>query len=805
MLSSNDKRILLAIAEVATPAGKNVPVPSAATLEGAQAVLDHLGPGVARGYRLLLRALDLAAVPIAGRRLGSLEPEPRLRVLSALHEGSTYWGVRAVVSPLKMAQARHPAVAEAVGAAPSPRLAVLGETPRWQAQVVDARELGDEELEVDAVVVGTGAGGAPLAKALAGAGYAVLMLEEGGHFTRRDFGGDPVDMHRRLYRDRGLTMSLGNAMIPIPMGNTVGGSTTVNSGTCFRAPDRVLSRWQSEQGLAELGPGSLDPYFERVERMLEVAPAEAKTLGGVASLIAKGCEALGYAHGALPRNAPGCDAQALCCYGCPTDAKRSTNVSYVPAALERGAMVYTHARVVEVLTEGRRAVGVVAQTQRADGSQGRITVRAKAVVLSCGTTYTPALLLKQGLANSSGQLGRNLTIHPASYSWALGEEPVRGWAEIPQGYGVEQFVDEGIRYEGGFVPLPVAAAFYGAIGRPWTDMVERFDHLAQFGFMIADTSRGRVTAAAGGRPRITYWLNDADRLKIIRGHAILARVYLAGGAREVYPGMRHFDLLRTEDDVRRLEVEGPAKLKAHHFDLSAFHPLGTCRMGSDPSDSVVGPSHESHDLTGLFISDGSTVSGPLGVNPQVTIMAMSERASEFVARRIDQSIERPLVSVPSVSERISFSETMTGSCELTEGDDAGREVAISFQVHVSLPEGEASLLSALARGGPWRLAGTLDWGGLAEAVPCEGTLLMRPLKGESALVYDLRFVADDGRRYSLHGEKNTSLLRPLRGMTTLFTEVRRDEDDVVVARGVLRFELADLAPWLASWRLGSAA
>jgi hypothetical protein len=269
--------------------------------------------------------------------------------------------------------------------------------------------------------------------------------------------------------------------------------------------------------------------------------------------------------------------------------------------------------------------------------------------------------------------------------------------------------------------------------------------------------------------------------------------------------MRHFEILRNESDVQRLESEGPAKLKAHHFDLSAFHPLGTCRMGPDPSSSVVGQGHETHDLTGLFVVDGSTVSGPLGVNPQITIMAMSERASEFVARRIDQPIERPLSSVPNVPERVSFTETMTGSCELSEGADAGREVAISFQVQASLPEDAAGLVAAIRRGGPWRLAGSLDWEGLAEAAPCEGTLLMRPLRGDAALVYDLSFVAADGRRYALHGQKNYSLLRPVTGMTTLFAEVRREEDGAVVARGVLRFELSDLRPWLASWRRGAAA
>jgi choline dehydrogenase-like flavoprotein len=103
----------------------------------------------------------------------------------------------------------------------------------------------------------------------------------------------------------------------------------------------------------------------------------------------------------------------VCCFGCPTDAKRSTNVSYVPAALTHGAMLYCNARVKRVLLEGGRAVGVVAGATGTNGSAKKITVRARAVVLACGTMHTPALLLRQGIASSSGQLGRHLTIHHA--------------------------------------------------------------------------------------------------------------------------------------------------------------------------------------------------------------------------------------------------------------------------------------------------------------------------------------------------------------------------------------------------------
>ena len=167
-------------------------------------------------------------------------------------------------------------------------------------------------------------------------GHAVLIVEEGAHYTRADFNGRATDMMQKMYRQGGLTVSVGNTVIPIPIGKGVGGTTLINAGTCLRVPDRVLDHWRDDFGLTDFTPEMLGAYYEEVERFLEVAPSSKEALGAAGVLIAKGCDALGYSHHPLPRNAPGCDGQGLCCFGCPTDAKRSTNISYIPAALQKG-------------------------------------------------------------------------------------------------------------------------------------------------------------------------------------------------------------------------------------------------------------------------------------------------------------------------------------------------------------------------------------------------------------------------------------------------------------------------------------
>src|SRR5262249_28313288 len=159
-------------------------------------------------------------------------------------------------------------------------------------------------------------------------------------------------------------------------------------------PDRVLHKWQHELGLNELGPDRLAPYFERVEEVLGVEQAKAELMGGNGRVIARGCEALGFTrHGPLRRNAPACDGQGVCCFACPTDAKRSTNVSYSPLALRAGAEVFSGAKMTRIIVDGGRARGVVATT--ANGHT--LTVRARRVVIACGSIMTPIVLAAQGL------------------------------------------------------------------------------------------------------------------------------------------------------------------------------------------------------------------------------------------------------------------------------------------------------------------------------------------------------------------------------------------------------------------------
>jgi choline dehydrogenase-like flavoprotein len=164
------------------------------------------------------------------------------------------------------------------------------------------------------------------------------------------------------------------------------------------------------------------------------------------------------------------------------------------------------------------------------------------------------------------------------------------------------------------------------IGPELVRLAESFDRVASFGFLVEDTSRGSVHGLRG-QPVIRYWLSDRDVSHIKRGLDVLAQIFFAAGARRVHFPVAGFDVLGADD----LPAFRRARLRPWDLDLSAYHPLGTARMGRDPASSVVGPDHELHDVAGLYVVDGSAVPTALGVNPQITIMALATRAAEKIA------------------------------------------------------------------------------------------------------------------------------------------------------------------------------
>jgi choline dehydrogenase-like flavoprotein len=202
---------------------------------------------------------------------------------------------------------------------------------------------------------------------------------------------------------------------------------------------------------------------------------------------------------------------------------------------------------------------------------------------------------------------------------------------IPQSYAVDEFADEGLMLEGASVPPSTAAVGIWSIGKDFVDLMESYRRMALFGFMIQDHSRGRVLPGRHGSPLIVYDMSREDALRMQRGIEIASEIFLAAGAKRVYPFVTGQHAIDSQKDLDTLRAR---RLRPGDFEVTSYHPLGTCRMGADPARSVLTPDHQTRDVRHLYVVDGSAIPSSLGVNPQMTIMAMALRAAEIIHDRL---------------------------------------------------------------------------------------------------------------------------------------------------------------------------
>ena len=232
-----------------------------------------------------------------------------------------------------------------------------------QVHALDAAETEETTVECDVVVVGTGAGGAVVGRELADRGLAVVFVEEGDFKQRDEFDGGSVKAMRQFHR---ATFSVGNVAMPIFVGRMVGGSTAINGATCFRTPKWVLDEWCERLGTDAFSEEAMAPSFERVEQVLDVAPPRRSSTPAPSPRSWRAV-ATGWAGATSPSTAtrPTATGRGFCDFGCRREAKRSTQISYLPPAFEEAAPSSSPGPPsARVTIEGGKAVGVEADLRR---------------------------------------------------------------------------------------------------------------------------------------------------------------------------------------------------------------------------------------------------------------------------------------------------------------------------------------------------------------------------------------------------------------------------------------------------------
>jgi choline dehydrogenase-like flavoprotein len=518
-----------------------------------------------------------------------------------------------------------PEVKERVGYEVSCALAD-GSLPPAPPSLGETRPKGEGE-DCDVLVIGSGAGGAVAAATLAEAGLDVLVLESGRHYDRESYPRDPIEAITSLYREAGLTVAEGHPPIPVPVAKVVGGTTVINSGTCFRAPQPVLEAWAREHGVP--WATELAEEYAAAEEFMRVTPLDPERMGRNGQLAMEGAAKLGASGGPISRNAGRCVQCSSCPFGCAIDAKQGMHVSYLPRAVAAGARVRAGVEALRLSVEDGRVRGAecaVAPPAGADGRPRRFAARARhGVIVAGGALGTPELLIRSGLGG--GQVGRNLHIHPACWVGARYDEEVRGWDGVMQSYYVDEWEPQRILLEATFTPLPFGGAWLLGTGRRHQEAMLGFSRVGSIGVHLSDESAGRVGLAGDGSLRATYRLTEEDAARLVFGIARAAEVHFAAGASEVYPNIGRVGILRP-GDVADFEARTfkPAELR-----LEAFHPMGTARISAGEGDGVCDSAGAVRGVSGLHVADASLFPTSVGVNPMMTIVAFARTVARAVA------------------------------------------------------------------------------------------------------------------------------------------------------------------------------
>ena len=523
---------------------------------------------------------------------------------------------------------------------------------------------------VDVLIIGAGASGAAVAWSLAETRMRILCLEQGDWMNSSTYPSTGRDWEARQLGDFHYSPNRRGHAVDYPVNddaspikianfNGVGGGTVLYAGHFPRFHPSDF-RVRSLDGVADDWPISyetLAPYYAENDRMMGVSglagdpayPAKKPVmaplpLGRAGTTLARGLNTLGWhwwpSDSAVAsedyEGRAKCINLAHCTSGCAQGAKASTDITYWPLAVRAGVELRTRCRVREItLNEHGMASGVVYYD--ADGNEH--FQPAEVVIVACNGVGTPRVLLNSvsgrfpnGIANSSGLVGRNLMFHPYARVYGYFDDELDGYRGPGNCIWSQEFYEtdrsrgflRGYTFEFSRGQGPVMAAVTGMeTGRlSWGDA----HHLAYRRLFARRTGMvgicedlpeehntvtlDPVLKDSNGipAPKITYTLSDNSRVMLDHAVARGTEILRAAGAHD---------------------VGSEAPLTA-----GGWHLMGTARMGADPARSVVNEWGRSHDVKNLFVVDGSVFVTSAGVNPTCTIQALALYVADNIKRRL---------------------------------------------------------------------------------------------------------------------------------------------------------------------------
>ena len=500
----------------------------------------------------------------------------------------------------------------------------------------------DIVVDVDVCIVGSGAAGAIMGEKLANAdgssneryaGKSVVILEKGGYYDAEDMNQREADMMPLLWKNCGANFT-DNLRIVIAQGQCLGGSTVINDAVCFKTPQIIREQWR-KMGV-NISDQLWNDALEEVWNRIHASRVKEEDLNLNNLMLKKACTLKKYKSTENDRNCKDCMRCGFCHLGCHYETKQDMRVTYIHDMLNKPnsrAQVYCNCAAEKITYSNDIVDGVEGSFIDSSGSKKfNIRVNAKVVVISAGAIASSQLLLKNRIGED--KTGKGLSLHPAPFLLGKFKDKINAYDGIPMAYTCHEFgITNGIS-DGGFliesIFLPI---FQFSLGLPTfleyhQKFMEDFTHYTMAGVMIRDESNGTITLTENGNPKVHYTLSQKDIRNIANGLKVLAEMWFDVGAEQLVSGHRDVTVLNSKEDIETLvhAVErNPDALQ-----VASAHPQGGNRMGEDVQKCVVDSKCMVHGFKNLYVCDASVFPTSLGVNPQVTVMALATMTANSI-------------------------------------------------------------------------------------------------------------------------------------------------------------------------------
>jgi len=455
----------------------------------------------------------------------------------------------------------------------------------------------------DFAVIGSGVSGGRIAHELTKQGGRCILLEAGKAYQNNTFPNNEMDYSTKLFWGGGLEIST-NGSLGFLRAKCLGGTSIVNQALLDRFDSLVWDEWSSRSNISFFNKKTLEPFYQKVENDLSIQSIPKEHWNENAKKFINGFDNLGYQWSPLKRAQKECRLDKgsdciVCLGGCPRDSKQSSLVTSIKQGLSHGLNVETEFEVSHIKSNSNSV------TVFGNQNGEKKTITCSKLVLAGGAMGNSKILLRSKLKNVN-TVGENFSCHPQFMTFAFFDEPINAHKGAFQSVKStdQSFRKAGYKFENVFAPPIGTSMLFSGIRKKHQNYMKKYKHLASLEICVKDEPNGKITLDKNGNLKVKKEITQQDKRRIKHGFSVIEDLYGSLGAKHLFQSTQGFGL----------------------------HLMGGCQIGTNPKTSVINPEFKLHEHPLIYAADSSIFPSAPGINPSLTIMALSEKAAEQIIK-----------------------------------------------------------------------------------------------------------------------------------------------------------------------------